>query len=59
MSEFKEREDNPLHKEYGLWSNTLYVLKKTRKYCGTHDELVKLPGGIYAEMFEAQAQYYR
>ena len=26
---------------------------------GTHDELVKLPDGIYAEMFEAQAQYYR
>lgn len=26
---------------------------------GSHDELVKQPGGIYAEMFEAQAQYYR
>ena len=26
---------------------------------GTHDELVSIPGGIYAEMFEAQAQYYR
>lgn len=26
---------------------------------GTHDELVGLPGGIYAGMFEAQAQYYR
>lgn len=26
---------------------------------GSHDELVKYPGGIYAEMFEAQAQYYR
>lgn len=25
---------------------------------GTHDELVKKPGGIYAKMFEAQAQYY-
>lgn len=25
---------------------------------GTHDELVKLTGGIYAKMFEAQAQYY-
>lgn len=35
MGEFKEREDNPLHKEYGLWNNTKYVLKKTRKYCGT------------------------
>lgn len=26
---------------------------------GSHDELVKYPEGIYAEMFEAQAQYYR
>lgn len=26
---------------------------------GSHDELVKYPDGIYAEMFEAQAQYYR
>lgn len=25
---------------------------------GTHEELVRLPGGIYAGMFEAQAQYY-
>ena len=26
---------------------------------GTHDELVNKPSGIYAEMYEAQAQYYR
>ena len=26
---------------------------------GSHDELVDIPGGIYAKMFEAQAQYYR
>ena len=26
---------------------------------GTHDELVNKPEGIYAEMYEAQAQYYR
>lgn len=26
---------------------------------GNHDELVTLPNGIYAKMFEAQAQYYR
>lgn len=25
---------------------------------GTHDELVKIKGGIYSEMFAAQAQYY-
>ncbi len=30
----------------------------TIKELGTHDELVKLPDGIYAEMFHAQAQYY-
>lgn len=26
---------------------------------GSHDELVTIPNGIYAEMFEAQAQHYR
>ena len=26
---------------------------------GTHEELVNIPDGIYAGMFEAQAQYYR
>ncbi|MDE7234143.1 MAG: ABC transporter ATP-binding protein/permease, partial [Ruminiclostridium sp.] len=30
----------------------------TIKEYGTHDELVEKPGGIYAEMFAAQAQYY-
>ena len=25
---------------------------------GTHDELISIPSGIYAEMFEAQAKYY-
>ncbi|MDE7230940.1 MAG: ABC transporter ATP-binding protein/permease [Oscillospiraceae bacterium] len=30
----------------------------TIKELGTHDELVKLDGGIYSEMFRAQAQYY-
>lgn len=30
----------------------------TIKEYGTHDELVKLADGIYAEMFNAQAQYY-
>ena len=32
MSDFKERTDNPLHKAYGLWNNTKYVLKKTWQY---------------------------
>lgn len=31
---------------------------QVREY-GTHDELVKIPDGLYAAMFEAQAQYYR
>ena len=26
---------------------------------GTHAELEKIEGGIYAEMFEAQAKYYK
>ncbi len=30
----------------------------TIKELGTHDELVKIDGGIYSEMFKAQAQYY-
>lgn len=28
------------------------------KEYGTHEELVELDGGVYAEMFKAQAQYY-
>lgn len=31
---------------------------KTIKEYGTHEELVKLKDGIYAEMFRTQAQYY-
>lgn len=30
----------------------------TIKEYGNHDQLVNLPGGIYAEMFQAQAKYY-
>ncbi|WP_155833946.1 hypothetical protein [Butyrivibrio sp. XBB1001] len=26
---------------------------------GRHDELINIPSGIYAKMFEAQAKYYR
>lgn len=32
MSDIKERTDNPLHKAYGLWNNTIYLFKKTWKY---------------------------
>ena len=31
---------------------------KSIKEYGTHDELVNLKNGIYAELFAAQAQYY-
>ncbi len=31
----------------------------TIKEYGTHDELAAMEGGVYAEMFAAQAQYYR
>lgn len=33
MSEFKDRKDNPLHREFGIWSNTVYIIKKCRHYC--------------------------
>lgn len=32
MEEFKESKDNPLHKDYGLFSNTRYVLGKINTY---------------------------
>lgn len=33
MSEYKESKDNPLHRDFGLWSNTVYILKKMKQYC--------------------------
>lgn len=33
MSEYKESKDNPLHRDFGLWSNTVYILKKMKRYC--------------------------
>ena len=32
MSEYKESKDNPLHKEFGLWSNIKYTLGKGWEY---------------------------
>ena len=32
MSDFKESKDNPLHKEYGMWSNTCYIIRKMAEY---------------------------
>ena len=31
-SEYKESKDNPLHREYGIWSNTVYILRKMWQY---------------------------
>ncbi len=33
MSDYKESKDNPLHKEFGIWSNTGYIIKNMAKYC--------------------------
>ncbi|MCM1568323.1 MAG: ABC transporter ATP-binding protein/permease [Roseburia sp.] len=33
MSEYKTSEDNPLHKSFGIGSNTLYILGKLKQYC--------------------------
>ncbi len=32
MSDYKESKDNPLHREFGVWSNTKYILKKMAQY---------------------------
>jgi ABC-type multidrug transport system fused ATPase/permease subunit len=32
MSDFKDRKDNPLHKEFGIWSNVRYMLRKMAQY---------------------------
>lgn len=33
MAEYKDRKDNPLHREFGLWNNAVYILKKCMRYC--------------------------
>ncbi len=33
MATYKESKENPLHKEFGVWSNTRYILSKCTKYC--------------------------
>lgn len=30
---FKESKENPFHKEFGIRSNTIYILKKCKEYC--------------------------
>ena len=32
MGDYKESKDNPLHKEYGIWSNTCYIIRKMAQY---------------------------
>ena len=32
MSDYKESKDNPLHREYGIWRNTCYILRKMAEY---------------------------
>ena len=32
MSDFKESKDNPLHREYGVLSNMIYIIKKMARY---------------------------
>ena len=32
MSDFKESKDNPLHREYGIWNNTCYIVRKMAEY---------------------------
>ena len=33
MAEYKESTENPLHRQFGIWSNTIYILKKLKQYC--------------------------
>ncbi len=32
MSDYRESRENPLHKEYGIWSNTRYIIRKMAEY---------------------------
>ena len=32
MSDYKESKDNPLHRQFGVLSNTKYILKKMAQY---------------------------
>ena len=32
MADYKESKDNPLHKEYGMWNNTCYIVRKMAEY---------------------------
>ncbi len=32
MADYKESSENPLHREFGIWSNTKYIIKKMMQY---------------------------
>jgi len=52
MPEFKEAKDNPLHRDFGLWKNTGFVLGRAKKYCPS-----VLPMGLI-DMFSSSVQGY-
>ena len=72
MADFNESKDNPLQKDFVdklpkgeetcvyKFCDKIAVFSdgKIAEY-GNHDKLVSIANGIYAKMFEAQAQYYR
>ena len=33
MGEYKDSADNPLHRRFGTWKNTVYIVKKLKQYC--------------------------
>ncbi len=43
-SEYEESKDNPLHREFGIWSNTRFILKKMAQY--KPDVIVLMAVGI-------------
>ncbi len=53
MGEYKERTDNPLHRQFGAGRNTIYILKKIRQYCP-----VIFPIAIMGIIGESVISYY-
>lgn len=33
MAEYHDRSENPLHRQFGIRSNTIYIIKKVKHYC--------------------------
>lgn len=53
MGGYKERTDNPLHRQFGAGRNTVYILKKIRQYCP-----VVIPLAILGIVGESAVSYY-